>query len=300
MLVVASSQTQLVPHGLTAWDWIRAGVILAVTIILSQLVRRLTVRAFGSNSDRAAVQITGRFLAYLVAAAGFVYTLSALRVQIGPLIGALGIGGIALAFALQDILQNLVAGIILQTRRPIRRGDQVEVGGHQGVVRDIDLRTVLIRTFDGLDVYLPNRTVLENPIVNYTMTPTRRLTLNVGVAYNSDLVAVQEHLIQAVRAVPGVLPQPAPTAWVTGFGPSSIEFAVLVWFEVATASLWQVQSDSAMAVKAALDAAGVEIPFPQRTLSLDPEAARTLFRPQSHVGDEAVPEQSVHRHVPGH
>lgn len=296
MMLVAASQTPLVPHGLTAWDWVQAGIILAVTIVISQLVRRLTVRAFGSNSDRAAVQITGRFLAYLVVAAGFVYMLSALRVQIGPLIGALGIGGIALAFALQDILQNLVAGIILQTRRPIRRGDQVEVGSHQGVVRDIDLRTVLIRTFDGLDVFLPNKTVLENPIVNYTMTPTRRITLNVGVAYDSDLASVQQCLVKAVSAVPGVLADPAPAAWVTSFGPSSIDFAVLMWFQVATASLWQVQSDAAVAVKAALDGAGVEIPFPQRTLSLDPRATRMLFRRPSFLdGEEPAHEEPAPR-----
>lgn len=293
MMLVASSQAQLVPHGLTAWDWTRAGIILAVTVIVSQLVRRLTVRAFGSNSERAAVRIIGRFLAYLVAAAGFVYTLSALRVQIGPLIGALGIGGIALAFALQDILQNLVAGIILQARRPIRRGDQVEIGGHQGIVRDIDLRTVLIRTFDGLDVFLPNRTVLENPIVNYTMSPTRRLSLTIGVGYDSDLEFVQQKLIEAVRAVPGVLCEPSPAAWVTGFGASSVDFAVLMWFEAAAGSLWKVQSDAAISIKAALDGAGVEIPFPQRTLSLDPRSARMLFPPEAGVnGDEPVPEKT--------
>ena len=280
MLLAASTSTQLVvPHGLTAWDGIRAGIILAVTIVLSQVVRRLAVRAFGAASERVTVRIIGRFLAYLVVAAGFVYMLQALHVQIGPLIGALGIGGIALAFALQDILQNLVAGIIIQARRPIRRGDTVQIGGYQGVVLDIDLRTVLLRTFDGLDVYMPNRTVLQDPIVNYTISPTRRLTLNVGVGYGSDLETVQRLLVQAARSVAGVLEDPPPAAWVTGFGPSSIDVVVLLWFEVAVSNLWQIQNDAAIAVKAALDAAGVEIPFPHQTVSFDPRGALVLAPP---------------------
>lgn len=276
MLLVAASQTPLVPHGLTVWDWIRAGIILFVTIVASQVVQRLTVRAFAKNSERAAVRLTGRFLAYVVVAAGFVYMLEALHVQIGPLIGALGITGIALAFALQDILQNLVAGVILQARRPVRRGDQVEVGGYQGIVRDIDLRTVLIRTFDGLDVYIPNRAVLENPIVNYTISPTRRLNLPVGVGYDADLEVAQRCMIEAVSKVAGVLGDPEPAAWVTGFGASSIDFTVLAWFEVSGNSLYRIQSDAAIAIKASLDSEGIEIPFPQRTLTLDPSTARLL------------------------
>lgn len=293
MMLVASAQTQVLPHGLTAWDGIHAGIILAITVVVSQLVRRFTVRAFGSNSERAAVRVTGRFLAYVVVAAGLVYMLNALRVQIGPVIGALGIGGIALAFALQDILQNLVAGVILQARRPIRHGDQVEVGSYQGIVRDIDLRTVLIRTFDGLDVYIPNRTVLENPIVNYTMSPTRRLTLTVGVGYGSNLELAQRCLIDAVRAVPGVLEDPSPAAWVTGFGASSLDFSVLIWYQVSASSIWQIQSDAAMAVKAALDADGIEIPFPQRTVSLDPQAARILSQPQKWVNSDGPNHEEV-------
>lgn len=274
LLVAASGQ--VLPSGLTAWDGIRAGIIIAVALALSQVVRRLVVRTFTREGEGYVPRIVGRVLAYVVVLAGLVYALLAVKVQIGPLVGALGIGGIALAFALQDILQNLVAGIIIHTRRPIRHGDQVQLGTHTGTVRDIDLRTVLLRTFDGLDVYVPNRTVLENPLVNFTISPNRRLTLPVGVGYGSDLALVQRTLVDVARSVPGVLPDPAPAAWVTGFGPSSIDFSVLVWFEVAASNLWEVQSDLAMAVKGALDGAGIEIPFPQRTVSLEPGVVEAL------------------------
>jgi small conductance mechanosensitive channel len=275
--MLSSAQVHLVtPHGLTLWDWLHAGLIVVATIMLSQLVRKLTLRAFGAHHERAAARISARFGAYLVVAAGLVYALSALRVQIGPLIGALGIGGIALAFALQDILQNLVAGVILQARRPIRHGDQIEVGKFQGTVLDIDLRNVLVRTYDGLDVFLPNRVVIEGAIVNYTMTPMRRLALEIGVAYGADLREVQRRLVEAATGVPSVAAEPAPAAWCTGFGESSIAFTLLFWFRVTEHSNWEVRSDVAMAVKASLDAGGIDMPFPQRTLSLEPGAADVL------------------------
>jgi small-conductance mechanosensitive channel len=279
--MLSSAQPHLVaPHGLTLWDWLHAGLIVVVTVVVSQVVRRITLRAFGSHSTRPAARISARFAAYLIIMGGLVYALNALHVQIGPLIGALGIGGIALAFALQDILQNLVAGIILQARRPIRHGDQVEVGGYQGTVLDIDLRTVLVRTFDGLDVYLPNRVVLEGPIVNYTISPTRRLSLEVGVGYGEDLASVQRCLAGAAASVDAVSPEPAPAAWVTGFGESSFDFTVLFWYSVGQHSVREVRSAVAIAMSRALQEAGIEIPYPIRTVNVGaPDGIGPLHAP---------------------
>ena len=142
----ATAPHLVVPHGLTAWDWIHVGIIVAVTIAASQVARMAIVRAARGDGDRVVGRLASRLVSYVIFVAGFVYALVALRVQIGPLLGALGIGGIALAFALQDILQNLVAGIIIQARRPFRRGDQVRIDNYEGVVDDIDLRNVELRT----------------------------------------------------------------------------------------------------------------------------------------------------------
>ena len=255
-------------HGITLWDWLHAGVIVVVAVAISQVARRLTLKAFGQHSERGAARISARFGAYLIVTAGLVYALNALHVQIGPLIGALGIGGIALAFALQDILQNLVAGVILQARRPIRHGDQVQLGDYQGTVLDIDLRTVLIRTFDGLDVYLPNRVVLEAPIVNYTVSPMRRLSLEIGVGYTADLEAAQRLLIEAAASVESVSPEPAPAAWVTGFGQSAVDLEVLFWYRVGSHSFWEVRSEVAVAIRQSLAGAGIDIPYPHRVVSM--------------------------------
>jgi small conductance mechanosensitive channel len=268
--LLSTTQPHLVAtHGLTMWDWVHAAVIVAVTVALSQMVRRITLKAFGTHSNRPAARISARFAAYLIAAGGLLYSLNALHVKIGPLVGALGIGGIALAFALQDILQNLVAGVILQARRPIRHGDQVEVGHYQGTVLDIDLRNVQLRTFDGLDVYLPNRLVLDGAIVNYTMSPLRRLTLEIGIGYRTDLSDAQRCLLHAVSSVDAVLPEPAPAAWVTEFGDSSVKFSVLFWYSVADYTFWEVRSAVAISIQQTLRDAGIRIPYPIRTLEVD-------------------------------
>ncbi|HMC04105.1 MAG TPA: mechanosensitive ion channel family protein [Actinomycetota bacterium] len=263
-MTLGAAQTHLVvPHGITAWDWIHVGVILAVTALATQASRRAVMRAAaGGGHDRAWGRLLSRFLTYVIVVAGLVYSLVALRVQIGPLLGALGIGGIALAFALQDTLQNFVAGVLLQARRPIRRGDQVLLDNKfEGIVEDIDLRNVVVRTYDGLDVFIPNKTVLENPIVNYTRTPLRRTSLEVGVGYGIDLGEAQRVLLDATRRTTGVKAMPPPAAWVREFGDSSVRFTLLFWHSIDP---WRARSDVAMAVKAALDEAAIAMPFPQR------------------------------------
>jgi small-conductance mechanosensitive channel len=265
MTLGAATQPHLVvPHGITAWDWIHVAVILGVTVVGTQVTRRAVMRAARRDPDRAWGRLVSRFLSYVIVVAGLVYSLVALRVQIGPLLGALGIGGIALAFALQDTLQNFVAGVLLQARRPIRRGDQVLLDNKfEGVVEDIDLRNVAVRTYDGLDVFIPNKTVLENPIVNYTRTPLRRASLEVGIGYGIELEEAQRILVDATSRTNGVKALPAPAAWVHEFGESSVRFTVLFWHSIDP---WKARSDVAMSVKGALDEAAIAMPFPQRDL----------------------------------
>lgn len=278
MALAASSQpVVIVPHGVTAWDWIHAGIILAVTVALSQLVRRVGPRFGRFDPERMAVRVVQRVVMYTLVLVGCVYALGAVRVQVGPLLGALGIGGIALAFALQDTLQNLVAGIILQARRPFRRGDQVQIDRYEGIVQDVDLRNVSLLTYDGLHVFLPNRTVLENPIVNYTRTPTRRSQLTVGVSYGTDLERARTVLLDAVAEAPEVENVPAPSAWVHDFGESSVNLVLMFWHTIDRASVWQARSSVATRVKAALDGAGIEMPFPQRVVTVPADQRADLL-----------------------
>ncbi|MBW3610906.1 MAG: mechanosensitive ion channel family protein [Actinobacteria bacterium] len=272
-------------QGLSATDWITAAVILIGAIVLSRVVKALTAHLVerGEGAGKAA-QLVGRVVGALVVVGGFVYALQVLGVRLGPLLGALGIGGLALAFAAQSILENLFASVLLQSRRPFRLGDQIATNEIEGTVEDVNFRTVILRTYDGEKVLIPCSQVLNAPITNFTARGTRRTTLDVGVAYGTDLDTAQQVLLRAAASVEGVRPQPVPEAWVEQFGESSIDFALRWWHLPDIATTWRVRSGVAMAVKAAFDEAGIEIPFPQRTLGFLPGA--TVDLDGRHGGDD--------------
>jgi len=252
--------------GLTIWSWATAGITMVVTIIVSQLLKYLVERALRRRMDGALALLIARLVSYLVLVIGLVYTLEALGVAVGPLLGALGIFGIALAFAFKDILENFIAGILLQLKRPFTYGDQVMINEHEGTVRAIDSRLVTIDTPDGESVMIPSATVISADINNYSTLGGRRTTVPVGVAYGTDLVRARGVLDDAVRRADGVRDVPAPEVLFTGFGESSIDFVVRYWHEPSIATFWNARSAVGFEIQAALAEAEIVIPFPQRTL----------------------------------
>ncbi len=252
--------------GVSRTWWEAAGVAVA-TGVAAFAVRRVLTRVIDRGQPhRVLGRQLGRMASIVVVVVGIVWALGILGVDVGPLIGALGISGIAIAFAAQDVIQNFIAGIIIQVRRPFRVGDQVTTMDYDGTVRDVDLRAVRLTTFDGLDVVLPAREVLGGAIVNHTRTPLRRSTLEVGVHYDTDLDQARRVILEAVGAVDGVEADPEPRAWVRDFGDSSIDVDVLYWHHSDVATLRRVRSEVAVAIKRGFDGAGIEIPFPQRVL----------------------------------
>ena len=253
-------------NGLSAWDWGVAGIVLAVAIVLSRVVKMLIVRILRRRVDPALASLIGRMVGYLVLIVGFVYALEGLGVQIGPVLGALGIAGIALAFALKDILENFVAGVLLQLQRPFTYGDQVLINEQEGTVHDIDTRLVTLITPAGETIKIPSATVIKSDINNYTAQGARRTTLPVGVAYGTDLRSATSVLTRAVEAVEGVHDTPRPEVLLVGFGDSSIDFVVRFWHAPSIATFWTTRSAVALQVNDALKDAGITIPFPQRTM----------------------------------
>jgi small-conductance mechanosensitive channel len=268
VVAAASSKQAVVDHALTARDWIVAGIIFAGGILLGRVTRSLLARAVRrGDSERSAADVVGRMVGYAVFIGAIVYCLAVLGIRLGPLVGALGIGGLAIAFAAQTILANFLASIILQIRRPFRRGDQISTNDREGVVEDVNFRTVVIRTYEGERVMVPCASVLNNPITNHTTLGRRRTTLDVGVGYDSDPEDACRVIIEAITGLPGVLATPAPEVWVESFGDSAVNLAVRFWHAPDIATLWRVRSSVAVATKRALDAAGIDIPFPQVVLA---------------------------------
>lgn len=259
----------VVREGVTAQDWLLAGATIVGFVIAGMVLRRVIERLVRRTDPEGNIaRFAARVVQNLVVLVGLLYALTALGVQIGPLVGALGVTGIAIAFAVTAILENVFASVMLKTRRPIRVGDQVWTNERSGTVTEVNFRAVVLDSFDGERVFIPSSLVMDDVIVNHTATPTRRTVLPVGVAYGTDLRRAQEVIVAAASVVDGVLESPAPQAWVTEFGESSIDFDVRFWHASDIATMFRVRSDVAMAIKAGLDREGIEIPFPQRVITV--------------------------------
>lgn len=259
----------VIRDGLTATDWLVAGATFAGFVLAAFVLRRVVERVIRRTDPEGSIaRFASHAVRNLVLLVGLLYALSALGVQIGPLVGALGVTGIAIAFAVTAILENVFASVMLKTRRPIRVGDQVETQERTGTVTEINFRAVVLDSFDGERVVIPSSMVMNDVIVNHTATPTRRTVLPVGVGYGTDLRRAQEVAVAATSVVDGVLEVPGPQAWVTAFGESSIDFDVRFWHASDIATMFRVRSDVAMAIKAAFHREGIEIPFPQRVVTV--------------------------------
>jgi small conductance mechanosensitive channel len=264
-------EEEVVAEGLSVADWVSAGTVLLIGIVLGRVLQYLMTRRMKrDDAEPPAANLVGRFAGYAFVLAGLVYALAILEIRLGPLLGAIGIGGIAVAFAAQSILSNFLASILLQVRRPFKRGDQICTNDCEGEVEEVNFRTVILRTYDGERALVPCAEVLDSPIINYTFRGRRRTTLDIGVSYDADLQQARDVIEKAVRAVDGVLAEPAPEALVEEFGDSSINLAVRFWHAPDIASMWNVRSEVAVAAKRALDDADLEIPFPHRVILVPP------------------------------
>ncbi|MEA2000324.1 MAG: mechanosensitive ion channel family protein, partial [Actinomycetota bacterium] len=173
---------------------------------------------------------------------------------------------IVLALGLRPLFENFAAGVTLQTRRPFEPGDQVSLVGTEGIVREVTTRTVLVETLAGEYVYVPNRAVLDNPIVNYTAGDTRRSILDVGLEYSTDLAHAATVIQRALSETPGVKDDPTPAVYVHTFGDSTISAALWFWHGPHIETAAAVRHHVALNVKRALDEADITIAFPQRVL----------------------------------
>ena len=259
-----SEGASLLDDPLTGGDWIRAGAVLVGSVLLAVVVSRVMRRVIsrGLGAGFAAI-ITGRLSAYAVFLVGLSYALTSLGVRVGPLLGALGLGGLVLALALQGVVGNFVSSLLLQTRRPYTVGDTVELDGFIGDVEDIDSLTTQVKTHDGKHIRLPNANLANATIVNLTREPVRRSELAVGVAYDTDLEQATDVIYEALERVPRVLLDPEPEVFLEGFGDSSIGFTVLYWHLSAVSSERAARHDLVLAIHQAFAAASITIAFPQ-------------------------------------
>jgi small conductance mechanosensitive channel len=184
----------------------------------------------------------------------------------GDIIATLGLSSVAIGFVFQDIFKNFLAGILILIQRPFHINDQIIVGDYEGTVEQIDIRTTSLRTYEGEKILIPNSEVFTSAVRVRTAFDQRRTDLAVGVDYNASLTEVQNILQIAIAKVEGVLDNKPPEIDIVGFGESSVNFVVRYWTHPRQPQVRQIQTRAIIAIKEALDASNIKIPYPIRTL----------------------------------
>ncbi len=285
----------LVEESLTSADWVRAGVIVVGAIVVAVIANRIS-RSVGDRTigPGFASLLIARSIGYVIVLVGFIYALGGLGVRIGPLLGALGLGGLVLALALQGVVENFFGALILQSRRPFTIGDTVRLDEHVGVVKDIDSRTVVMKSLDGTWIRVPNSKVLKDPIETLTTETFRRSRLAVGVAYDTDLAFATDVISNALDRVARICDDPPPFAVLREFGTSSIDFDVYYWHTSDVPAELAARHDVILAIHQAFNAQAITIAFPQVVVWSGADAADTPYG--GPLGDEVYTE---HAAIPG-
>lgn len=241
-------------------------VALILALALAKLVERTLAR---TRADHVAVVLLSRLVRLLGLIGALLLTLSIAGVQVGSVLAALAVVGVAVGLAVQGILENFIAGVILLVRKPFSAGDQVRSGEFEGTIESLDLRVTHMIDYDGETILIPNRDVYNNPLVNLTRRGKRRTVVVVGVDYRDDHDEARNVIFEAVRAVDGVLDNPEPEVLLTELGESSVNFEVRYWTLPDIRSVRRTQDRVLAAAKRAIQDAGLTIPWPIRTLVPD-------------------------------
>lgn len=257
---------------------IAVGVVVFLIFLVIASIARKIIRA---AAERARLDV---MLSSLLARIGyFVVVIFGLFVSIvvifpgvspGDLFAGLGIGSVALGFAFKDVLQNLFAGFLILLYRPFHIGDQIKINDYEGTIEDINVRATKMKTYDGERVVIPNADLYMNAVTVRTAFPHRRTKITVGIGYNEDIEKARRVMMNVLRTTEGVLDEPAPAVDVVELADSSVNMKVLFWSNSVQTKVRQTSDRVVTGIKKALDAEGIEIPFPQRVLRFPDDRVR--------------------------
>jgi small conductance mechanosensitive channel len=255
-------------------------LILVITFYIARLIRKGLERVITRFSHSPALNNLISTLLYLcILMVGFLLVLSVLKLDnvVVSLLAGVGIVGLALGFAFQDIAANFISGTIIAVQKPFGVGDMIETNDYFGVIERISLRTVNIRKVTGELVMLPNKMVFENPVTNYSFHGIRRVDLDARVSYNEDLEQIQRIVIEALQDVKNRVKTRDVEVVYDEFDESSINFKARFWvtytrqFDYVSA-----KSDAIIRIKKAFDERGIAIPYPVRSLDFNTKHGEAL------------------------
>ncbi len=252
---------------------LRIAVTVVVGLILARVLAVIAQRYVLRKSTpqrqmiaRKAISYTGFFLVLLA-------VLSELGLKLTALLGAAGIVGIAVGFASQTSVSNIISGLFLISEKPFAIGDVIRIGTTTGIIQSIDLLSIKIRTFDNLFVRIPNEKILTSEVTNITRFPIRRMDIVFQVAYGQDLGRVRQIIREIADANPWSLDEPEPVIILSEFKESGVEVLLGMWF---TKNDFLFLKNSIMEdIAGRFDAAGIRFAHPRRMVDMATEALPT-------------------------
>ena len=257
----------------TGYNWI---AVLATAIfgylIVGNLIRQLKVALLASSMDNSLVNFVLTIVKFALLLALLRLCLSNLGIPLTGVVSAISAATLAIGLAVKDILSSVANGIVLVVNCPFKEGDYVEIGSVAGSIKEVKLMHTVLTTPDNRQVMLPNSQVFSTPITNYSVNDTRRMDLSVAIDYSENPEKIRKMLLDVATKHPLVLEEPAPACHFNYSKDSSITLNVRVWCKKA--DYWTVNWDLNEQLTKKLIDKGVQIPFPQVTVSYRKEAGK--------------------------
>ncbi|MFC1508886.1 mechanosensitive ion channel family protein [Candidatus Omnitrophota bacterium] len=243
---------------------LRAGFLLIAGIFIAKVIKSYVTKIVGKRSSAQQTMIFGKLAFYSIIIIFFISALREMEFDLSIILGAAGVLTVALGFASQTSVSNIISGLFLLADRPFQIGDVVTVGGTLGVVSEVELLSVKLRTFQNGYVRIPNETIIKTEVLNHTHFPIRRIDIEIGVAYKEDISKVKDILFKAAERNPLCLEEPLPLFIFVGYGDSSLDMKFCVW--TLKANYLTLVNSLKQEIKDEFDEQGIEIPFPHRTI----------------------------------
>jgi small-conductance mechanosensitive channel len=221
------------------------------------------------HADEHATKTAKKFSALVIYLITFMFVLGVFGVPLNSIGAAIGLIGLGISFALKDLIANFISGMFILINRPFKIGDQIEVQGMEGTVRDIRIRATTVKTYDGRKMIVPNSVLYSNIVLNNTAYSQRRFEVIVGISYEDDIGKAREIAEQALEEAERTESYPEPKVLVKDLGDSSITLTLWGWTQPERADVLDAASEVTEIVKNRYDEEGIEIPFPIRTVIMD-------------------------------
>lgn len=236
-------------------------VILAIFFVIYRLLIRATKKIPSERTNPHRQMIITRAIKYIFFVLVVMYILGLFGIKLSAIWGAAGIAGIAIGFAAQTSISNIISGLFVLTEGTLKVGDAITVDGITGVVDSINLMSIQLHTYDNEMVRIPNSTIINTDLTNKSFHSKKRLTISLSISYDTDMKKAYEILNSAPSLCTTILQEPAPSVWFDKFGENGIDLTIAVWFKPE--DYLQTKNDLFIAIKKVFDDAKIEIPFTQ-------------------------------------